>query len=86
VPDVTGQSLGAAQTALIAAGFNPVVSPSPIQSLQPKGTVASTSPSPGSQADTGSRVLIFLSDGTGASPSPSSSSSPSPSSRPGFPV
>jgi len=82
VPDVTGQSLGAAQTALIAAGFNPVVSPSPIQSLQPKGTVASTSPSPGSQADTSSNVLIFLSDGTGASPSPPS---PSPSSSPGFP-
>jgi len=72
VPNVKGESVGVAKTQLAAAGFGTQVSTTPVASDQPAGTVAYTSPSGGSEADEGSTVLIFISDGSkGGSSSPS---------------
>jgi membrane peptidoglycan carboxypeptidase len=67
VPDVKGQSVGVAKAELAAAGFNATVSPSPVQSDQPKGTVAYTSPGSGAKAEEGTDVLIYISNGGGSS-------------------
>jgi membrane peptidoglycan carboxypeptidase len=66
VPDVKGASVGVAKAELAAAGFSATVSPSPVQSDQPKGTVAYTTPSGGGKAEQGTTVLIFISDGGGS--------------------
>jgi membrane peptidoglycan carboxypeptidase len=65
VPDVKGESVGVAKAVLTAAGFNATISPSPVQSDQPTGTVAYTTPGGGGQAEQGSTVLIFISNGGG---------------------
>lgn len=64
VPDVRGKSVSDAFTTLTAAGFKPRtggVAPS----KYPAGTVASTSPSGGSQLSKGSTVTITVSGGGG---------------------
>jgi beta-lactam-binding protein with PASTA domain len=63
VPDLRGTSLGVARAELAAAGFRATVSPSPVQSDQPMGTVAYTSPGGGSKAEEGTSVLIYISNG-----------------------
>jgi membrane peptidoglycan carboxypeptidase len=63
VPDLKGASVGVAKAELAAAGFSATVSPSPVQSDQPIGTVAYTTPSGGSKAEQGTTVLIFISNG-----------------------
>jgi membrane peptidoglycan carboxypeptidase len=89
VPDVGGLTVKAAKKVLQAAGFDAVVSPTTVDSLFPKGTVASTSPPGGSTAPPGETVTIFLSNGhapppPSATPTPSAqpTGSPSPSESP----
>jgi membrane peptidoglycan carboxypeptidase len=86
VPDVKGQSVGVAKAELTAAGFSATVSPGPVPSDQPKGTVAYTSPSGGSKAEEGSTVLIFISNGGNAlvPTTPGSPGVPSVPGTPGF--
>jgi membrane peptidoglycan carboxypeptidase len=64
VPNVQGMSVAAAESRLSRAGFQFTISPQLAQSPQPKGKVAFTSPSGGTQADTSTPVMIFVSDGT----------------------
>ena len=66
VPDVRGRSIGEAMTILAAAGFNPRVG-RPINSDQPLGTVANTSPSGGELTNPGDTVIIYPSTGQGGS-------------------
>ncbi|HEU5156022.1 MAG TPA: transglycosylase domain-containing protein [Streptosporangiaceae bacterium] len=65
IPDVQGLSLVIARLELKAAGFDVEISPRPVRSNQPRGSVAFTSPRGGEQAEDGSTVTIFLSDGRG---------------------
>ncbi len=83
VPDVSGLLPAAAEDKLRAAGFNPTVDPTRVPSLLPAGTVDSTSPAAGSQASTGTTVVLHISNGQ--PPKPTHSSSPpkqSPSAKP----
>jgi membrane peptidoglycan carboxypeptidase len=64
VPDVRGRSIGEAMNTLTAAGFNVRVG-QPIDSNQPAGTVADTSPSGGDQTTGGDTVIIYPSTGRG---------------------
>lgn len=63
VPSVAGLSLPAAFARLAGSGFAPVVGGT-VPGSTPTGTVASTSPSSGSQVASGSVVQINLSDGS----------------------
>jgi membrane peptidoglycan carboxypeptidase len=65
VPDVAGQTVAAAITALKGAGFTTSVTPGLVPSKYPAGTVAMTSPSGNSQADSGTEVAISVSAGPG---------------------
>jgi membrane peptidoglycan carboxypeptidase len=65
VPDVKGLTLAIAKLELEASGFDVEVSPRPVRSNLPKGTVAFTSPNGGQRADDGSTVTVFLSNGKG---------------------
>jgi membrane peptidoglycan carboxypeptidase len=65
VPDVKGLTLAIAKVELEAAGFAVDVSPRPVRSNLPKGTVAYTSPNGGEQTDEGGTVTVFLSNGKG---------------------
>ncbi|MBF4463269.1 MULTISPECIES: penicillin-binding protein [unclassified Rathayibacter] len=71
VPDVTGRSADAATQALVAAGLS-AGSVSQVDSTQPKGSVAGTSPAAGSRVDKGSAVQIQLSTGNQPPPAPPS--------------
>jgi membrane peptidoglycan carboxypeptidase len=62
VPDVTGQSYAAAAATLTADGFSPV-NGGTTDSSSTKGLVASTSPSSGSSAASGSAVTVYTSNG-----------------------
>jgi membrane peptidoglycan carboxypeptidase len=64
VPDVTGQSLAAAEAAIVAAGYSWILNGTTASS-QPAGTVAATSPAAGTALAAGSQVTIQTSDGTG---------------------
>ena len=64
VPDVTGQSLAAAEAAIVAAGYTWALNGS-TSSSQPTGSVAATSPASGSALASGGQVTIQTSDGTG---------------------
>ena len=64
VPKVQGMTVSAAEARLSRAGFQFTLSPQLVQSNQPKGRVAFTSPSGGAQSDTSTPVMIFISDGT----------------------
>ena len=64
VPNVRGQSVESAVKRLQEAGFRTRVAglqPSPF----PQGSVAETSPGPGSQADKGTEIVIIVSSGGG---------------------
>jgi beta-lactam-binding protein with PASTA domain len=69
VPSLAGYSIDHARAALSAAGFLPVVG-STVDSSQPQGTVAYTSPGAYTTAGSGSAVTIYVSDGTPYVPPP----------------
>jgi len=66
VPNVNGQSIQNAIQTLKAAGFDTTVASKLVSSQYPAGTVASTSPSGGSQTSSGSSITITPSSGPGA--------------------
>jgi membrane peptidoglycan carboxypeptidase len=71
VPDVRGLSASAAMRKLRDAGFDPQLAPDRVPSDQYKaGTVAATSPDPGTKVDPGSSVPVFLSNGKPEVPFP----------------
>jgi serine/threonine-protein kinase len=63
VPDVTGQPFANAQSALQGQGFTVVRTN--IDSTQPKGTVVSTDPPPGTSVPKGSKITVSVSKGPG---------------------
>ncbi|GAB3206417.1 transglycosylase domain-containing protein [Marinactinospora endophytica] len=65
VPDVVGQGRDAAVSALEAAGYTVNVSPNPIRSGQPEGTVAAVNPNAGTALPSGATVNVFISNGEG---------------------
>ena len=68
VPDVTGQPFANAKSALQGAGF--VVTRTDVQSSDPKGTVVSTDPPPGSSVPNCSKITVTVSKGPGTSQIP----------------
>ncbi|HEX3705971.1 MAG TPA: penicillin-binding protein [Mycobacteriales bacterium] len=84
VPDVSGDTIQAAQAALSQAGFSPTVARIEVDSTIPSGRVARTSPTAGSQISVGSTVVIYVSDGIAPPPTPTLQ--PTPSQTPTFPV
>jgi serine/threonine-protein kinase len=66
--DVVGKSQADATSELQQLGFN--VTPQDTDSTKPKGTVVSTSPSPGSSLSRGSQVTIMVSRGPQTAPIP----------------
>jgi serine/threonine-protein kinase len=68
VPDVTGQPFANAKSALQGQGFT--VARTDIQSTQPKGTVVSSDPPPGTSVPKGSKVTLSVSKGPGTSQIP----------------
>ncbi|WP_157431668.1 penicillin-binding protein [Actinomadura hibisca] len=63
VPDVKGMSVGAATARLRGADLDVKVSPRPVESDAPKGSVASTSPDAGTETSPGTVVTLFVSNG-----------------------
>ncbi|XVQ10880.1 penicillin-binding protein [Spirillospora sp. CA-255316] len=63
VPDVKGMSVGAATARLKAAELEVRVSPRPIESDAPRGSVASTSPGAQTEVGPGTTVIIYPSNG-----------------------
>ena len=93
VPDVSGESVSAAEATLRQAGFNPVVSSGEVDSYLPEGTVAKTSPEAGAELPAGATVTIFISNGqaptlptapppAGSSPPTTTTTSPPPTKTP----
>ena len=76
VPNVVGQSVGDAETALAKAGLKGVVQLH-VPSAQPSGTVVAQNP-PGGQAKRGSKVALNVSTGAGASGSTGATGSTGP--------
>ncbi|MFC5745045.1 penicillin-binding protein [Actinomadura rugatobispora] len=64
VPDVKGMSVGAATARLKAAELEVKVSPRPIESDAPRGSVASTSPGAQTEVGPGTTVIIYPSNGS----------------------
>lgn len=64
VPDLRGKTMAEAQSTLTAAGFT-FADGGVVDSEMPAGTVASTDPAGGSNADRGSTVTVSSSNGTG---------------------
>src|SRR5690606_26214071 len=62
LPDVTGQSVGDAQAALEAAGFEVQVA-DPIDGIQASGLVEYTAPGAGSLVTTDTPIIIYPSNG-----------------------
>jgi serine/threonine-protein kinase len=60
VPDVTGQTAGAAQGALSGAGFSVSQQTTDVTNKNQDGVVISQSPAGGSSADQGSTVTIVV--------------------------
>ncbi|MGN6246438.1 MAG: transglycosylase domain-containing protein [Motilibacteraceae bacterium] len=75
VPDVAGLSASAASAKISDAGLAPQVMGKQVDSTQPAGSVAYTSPGAGSTISSGQTVLIYVSDGT---PPPPPSPTPQP--------
>ncbi|XRQ07074.1 penicillin-binding protein [Actinomadura welshii] len=63
VPDVQGRTVNAATARLKAADLQVRVASGSVDSDQPKGTVVSTSPGPGSEVPPGTTVILYLSSG-----------------------
>jgi membrane peptidoglycan carboxypeptidase len=87
VPSVLGQTIAAATATLNAAGFKVAVG-APEDSPFPAGTVASTSPDPGSRVEDGSTVRLHASTGIppAVAPIPGSTTRPDPTVTPTQPV
>ncbi|MCO6007148.1 penicillin-binding protein [Actinoallomurus purpureus] len=66
VPNVQGMQVQQAKKRVEGAGFSVQISPRAIDSNQPAGTVAYTSPNGGSQVDQDTTVMLFVSNGSGA--------------------
>jgi membrane peptidoglycan carboxypeptidase len=66
IPNVQGMPVQQAKQQIENAGLNVQISPRAIDSNQPAGTVAYTSPSVGSQVDQNTTVMLFVSNGSGA--------------------
>lgn len=73
VPDVTGMTPADAARALQAVGLLPQVDPTTVNSDQPAGTVATSTPAAGAKAASGEVVALQLSNGTPPTPTPSPS-------------
>lgn len=86
IPNVAGKSPQAAVAALTSAGLIATVAPGTVNSSEPAGTVANTTPAAGTSITVGSGVTVFISNGKapkkppGPSPSPTK---PGPSPTPG---
>jgi membrane peptidoglycan carboxypeptidase len=65
VPDVKGMSVAAATDRLKAAELQVRLSPRPVQSDAPRGSVASTSPDAQTEVGPGSTVILYISNGRG---------------------
>ena len=64
IPDVEGLSLAIAKLELEAAGFDVEISPRPVRSDAPRGSVAFTTPRGGEEAEPDTTVTIFISNGS----------------------
>jgi len=84
VPFLAGLTPDAARTVLQKAGLLTTIAANPVQSTQPKGTVAYSSPAAATPTIAGTSVTLYLSNGVApsASPSPTNSHSGSPSPNP----
>jgi membrane peptidoglycan carboxypeptidase len=82
IPDVAGLSVSDATAVLKQAGFSVAVDPTQVDSLEPAGTVAGTSPF--GSAPPGSVITVFVSNGHAPAPkpTPTQSASPPPSAPP----
>jgi serine/threonine-protein kinase len=85
VPDLTGQDPTAATAALQKLGLDVSVDANQVTSDQPLGKVASTDPATGAKVYVGTKVTIFVSNGTPPAPSGSPPASPPGSAPPGSP-
>ncbi len=86
IPDVTGKTPDQAQKLLEALGLDVTVDQTPVESTQPAGTVAGTTPAAGSSVEGGASVTIQLSSGQSAptsTPTPGGGSTGTPTSAPG---
>ncbi|MEN9989684.1 MAG: hypothetical protein RL508_663 [Actinomycetota bacterium] len=63
VPNVAGQTPDAASQNIIAAGLLAKISVKQVASGQPAGTIASTSPSIGSNVASGTQIVLYVSKG-----------------------
>jgi membrane peptidoglycan carboxypeptidase len=63
VPDVSGQSVASATAKLTGSGFTVASTTSTVDSADPAGTVAATSPAAGTEAAAGSSVTLQVSNG-----------------------
>jgi membrane peptidoglycan carboxypeptidase len=77
IPNIAGMSPSAALAALQQVGLTGQVSGTAVDSTEPAGTVASTSPAIGSQAPGNGVIIIYLSNGHAPPPSPSPTTQPS---------
>jgi len=64
LPSFAGQTVTSATTQLQTLGFTVTVSPSPVPSAQPAGTVDSTDPPAGTRVSAGYDITIYTSDGS----------------------
>jgi beta-lactam-binding protein with PASTA domain len=81
VPDVTGDTLAAARSALSAAGFSVTQTAQTVSNKSQNGIVLSQSPSGGSSAKKGSTVTIVI----GHYKKPSTHTTPTTPTTPGLP-
>ncbi|TDC83247.1 transglycosylase domain-containing protein [Actinomadura sp. 7K507] len=63
VPEVQGKTVGAATSRLKAADLEARVASGSVDSDQPRGTVVSTSPGPGSEVPPGTTIMLYVSSG-----------------------
>lgn len=63
VPDVQGRTIASATARLKGADLQVRVASGSVESDQPKGTVVSTSPGPGSEVPPGTTVILYVSSG-----------------------
>jgi membrane peptidoglycan carboxypeptidase len=78
VPDVVGQSVGAATAKLKGAGFNVAVAPDQVASYAPAGSVVAQSPGAFSKVTRGSYITVQLSNGQPPAVDPNQPAQPQP--------
>ena len=86
IPDVTGQDPTAATATLQKLGLDVSVDANQVSSDQPLGKVASTNPAAGAKVYAGTKVTIFVSNGTPPAPSGSPPASAPASGAPASPT